>query len=110
MPHTYEELKKKTVAELREIAKDVEHDAVQGHTQMNKDHLLPALCRALGIDTHEHHAASGEVKVAARGRMHELKTLRAQAVEAHDHEGLKAIRREYHRLNHKLREAARKPV
>jgi hypothetical protein len=39
-PITYEDLKKKTVAELREIAKGLTHDAVQGYTQMNKDHLL----------------------------------------------------------------------
>src|SRR5688572_17091215 len=50
MAHTYEELKKKTVAELRDIAKDIEHEAVQGFTQMNKDHLLPAICKALGIE------------------------------------------------------------
>ena len=58
MAHTYEELKKKTIAELRDIAKDIQHEAVQGYTQLNKDHLLPALCKALGIDSHAHHAAA----------------------------------------------------
>ncbi len=53
--HTYEELKKKTVAELREIAKDLKHEAIKGYSQLNKEHLLPALCQALGIDAHEHH-------------------------------------------------------
>ena len=48
MAHTYEELSKMTVVELRDIAKDVDHEAVQGATQMNKEHLLPALCKALG--------------------------------------------------------------
>ena len=38
MAHTYHELKLMTVQELREIAKDVPHDAVQGFSQMNKDH------------------------------------------------------------------------
>jgi hypothetical protein len=38
MAPTYEELKKKTVAELREIAKGLHDDAVQGYTQMNKEH------------------------------------------------------------------------
>jgi len=108
MPHTYEELKKMTLAQLRNIAKDSEHEAVQGYTQMNKEHLLPAVCRALGIDAHEHHAAVGEEKLAARARMHELKAQRAQAAEAHDHERLKSIRREYHHLNHELRAAARR--
>ncbi len=55
MPHTYEELKSRTLAELREIAKGSSSEAVQGYSQMNKDHLLPALCTALGIDVHEHH-------------------------------------------------------
>ena len=50
MAHTYEELRKKTVAELRDIAKDIQHDAVQGFSQMNKEHLLPAICKALGIE------------------------------------------------------------
>jgi rubrerythrin len=43
MAHTYEQLKHMTLADLREIAKDTEHDAVQGYTQMNKDHLIGAL-------------------------------------------------------------------
>ena len=48
MAHTYHQLKEKTIQELRDIAKDVQHDAVQGFSQMNKEHLLPALCTALG--------------------------------------------------------------
>ncbi len=35
--HTYEELKKKTVAELREIAKDLKHEAIKGYSQLNKE-------------------------------------------------------------------------
>ena len=110
MAHTYESLKKKTIAELRDIAKDLPHDAVQGFTQMNKDHLLPAVCAALGIDAHEHHAAHGEIKSAAKTKMRELRARRQQAIEAHDGEALKAIRREYHHLNHQLRVDARRPA
>src|SRR5438477_12451228 len=55
MAQTYEELKKKTIDELREIAKGIDNEAVKGYTQMNKEHLLPAVCKALGIDTHVHH-------------------------------------------------------
>jgi len=108
MAYSYEELKKKTMAELRDIAKDVQHDAVQGYTQMNKDHLLPALCTALGIDAREHHVAHGAEKSQARARMHELKRKRLEALEAGDHAALKAIRREYHRWNHKLRVDAKR--
>ena len=109
MAHTYEELKKKTIAELRDIAKELTHDAVQGYSQMNKEHLLPALCTALGIDAHVHHTAHGEVKAAARARLKELRGLREQAIAAHDHTALHTIRREYHRLNHSLRVDARRP-
>ena len=49
MEHTYEELKHKTVQQLREIAAELDHPAVQGATQMNKEHLIPAVCEALGI-------------------------------------------------------------
>ena len=59
MAHTYEELKKKTIEDLREIAKGLEHDAVKGYTQMNKEHLLPAICKALGIDVPQAPAPRG---------------------------------------------------
>jgi hypothetical protein len=97
--HTYEELKGKTVAELREIAKD----SVQGASQMNKDKLLPALCRALGIESHAHHEVHGIDKSAVKVKMRDLKTERAQALDAHDHERLKSIRRHMHKLNHQIR-------
>jgi DNA-binding IclR family transcriptional regulator len=103
MAHSYEELKKKTVEELREIAKDLEHPAVQGYSQMNKEHLLPALCKALGVDTHEHHAAHGIDKPAIKAKMRELKTKRDAAIEAHDHGALKSVRRQIHGLNRQIR-------
>jgi DNA-binding IclR family transcriptional regulator len=109
MAHTYEDLKKKTLADLRDLAKDLQHEAVQGYTQMNKDHLLPAICKALGIDAREHHAAHGALKIATRARMKALRAKRQEAVSAGDSAALKAIRREYHHLNHRLRIDARKP-
>jgi hypothetical protein len=108
MAHTYEELKKKTVAELREIAKDVEHEAVQGFTQMNKEHLLPALCKALGIDAHEHHAAALAQKASVKTKMRELKAARDKAQSGGDHDQLRALRRQYHALNHELRRSAKR--
>jgi hypothetical protein len=107
MAYTYEELKKKTIADLREIAKGIEHDAVQGYTQMNKDHLLPALCKALGIDSHAHHAAEISQKDSMKAKMRELKQERAKAIDVGDHERLHQIRREYHWLNHSLRSSAK---
>jgi hypothetical protein len=99
MTYTFDQLKGKTVAELREIAKD----AVQGASQMNKDKLLPALCNALGIELHAHHEVHGIDKPAVKTQMRELKTERDKAVDAHDHERLKSIRRQMHRLNHQIR-------
>ena len=110
MAHTFHDLKLMTLAQLRDIAKDLQHDAVKGYTQMNKDHLLPALCTALGIEAHEHHAAHGELKMKAKARMRELKSRREQAIKSGDHAQVKAIRREYHHLNHQLRIDARKPA
>lgn len=103
MAHTYRELKEKTVAELREIAKGVQHDAVQGYSQMNKDRLLPALCRALNVDMAEHHVASGIDKPAIKLKMRELKKKRADALEAHDSDALRSIRRQRHALNRQIR-------
>src|SRR5512138_1446811 len=100
MAHTYQELKKRTIDELREIAKGVEnHEAVQGFSQMNKDRLLPALCKALGIDTREHHDVVGIDKAAIKAKMHALRLQRATAVQSHDETQLKSIRRQLHHLN-----------
>lgn len=99
MAHTYEELREKTVAELREIAKD----SVQGSSQMNKEHLLPALCKALGIDMHEHHTVRGIDKQAIKAQIRTLKQERDRAIDTHDHLRLKSIRRQMHRLNHQIR-------
>ena len=103
MTFTYHQLKAKTVAELREIAKGIQHEAVQGYTQLNKEHLLLALCKALDIPTHEHHSVGGIDKAAVKATMRTLRAERAAAIEAGDHEKLKAVRRHLHALNHDIR-------
>ena len=103
MAQTYHDLKRKTLAELREIAKGIQDERVQGHSQMNKEHLLPALCQALGIDVHEHHTFSGIDKATIKSTIRELKKRRDAALEAHDHEQLHSLRRQIHRLNHQIR-------
>lgn len=104
MAYTYEALKAKTLAELREIAST---EKVQGYSQMNKDHLLPVLCTALGIDTHEHHAVVGIDKAGIKAKMRELKKQRDAAIEAHDHTVLHSVRRQLHGMNHQLRSHAK---
>ena len=92
------------MAELREIAKDLKHEATKGYSQLNKEHLLPALCQALGIEAHEHHHVVGAFdKSAMKVKMRALKAERQAALEAHDHGKLKAVRRHLHRLNHEVR-------
>ena len=52
MSYTYQELKHTKMGDLRKIAEGLDHEAVRGYTQLNKNQLLLALCGALGIDTH----------------------------------------------------------
>ena len=105
MAYTYDELRHKTVAELREIAAANEHEALQGYTQLNKEHLLLALAKALGIDTHEHHEVRGINKTEIKARIRELKKKRDEAIAAHDHTQLKTVRRQLHRLKRNIHKA-----
>ena len=104
MEYTFEQLKHKTVAELREIAKGNEHEALQGYTQLNKEHLLVALSKALGIQ-HEHHDVVGVDKAAIKARIREVKKKRDEALAAHDRAQLKVARRTIHRLKRRIHKA-----
>jgi hypothetical protein len=108
--YTYEELKRKTVAELRELASSLQHEAVQGYTQLNKQHLLPALCKALGIEAHEHHAAVAAEKSMIKTQMREIKAAADKARAAGDYETLHRLRRQHHSLNHSLRASAKRAM
>lgn len=104
MELTYEQLRHKNLAELRDMAKGIDHEAVQGYTQMNKEHLVAGLAKALGIQ-HEHHSAVGIDKATIKSRIRELKTQRAAAIEAHDSAQLKVVRRTIHRLKRQIHKA-----
>ncbi len=105
MAYTFEELKHKTVAELREIAVGIEHEALQGYTQLNKERLLTALCQALHIETHGHYQVVGINKYEIKAQIHDLKKQRDAALTAHDHAQLKTVRREIHHLKRKMHRA-----
>ena len=107
MSYTHEELKKKKVAELREIAAGIEHEAVKGYTQLNKDHLLQALCTALSISTHEHHTAKITGKARIKEKIKELKSKRNEALKSQNSAELKIIFRRIHHLKRELRKAAK---
>ena len=51
---------------------------------MNKEHLLPALCKALGIEYHKHphHEAVGIDKAKLKARMHAAEGEKEKAIEA----------------------------
>ncbi len=102
---SFDQLKHSTVAELREIAKGIEHEALQGYTQLNKDHLITALCKALSIDPHVHHEARGIDKARFKAKLKELKKERDAALAAHDHEKLREIRHHRRSLMHRIRKA-----
>lgn len=103
--YNYNQLKHTTVAELRDIASEIEDEALKGYTQLNKEHLIELLCKVLNIDMHVHHEVVGIDKGAIKKRMRELKIERQKALEEQDHKKLKEIRRKLHRQNRKIRRA-----
>jgi hypothetical protein len=99
----YNELKHKTVAQLREIAAGLE--GLTGYTQMRKEQVLEAICRHQGIDMHAHHVAMGIDKTSIKRSIRELKAKRDEAIAVHDAIALKRVRRKIHRLKRRLRQA-----
>ena len=106
MAHTYEELHKMTVPQLRELAEAQGSDDLKGFKSLHKAPLLQLLCKVLGVEPHEHHTAKGIDKAAVKAQMRELKTARGAAIETHDHKELKVVRRKIHRLNRQIRRAS----
>lgn len=105
MAYTYEQLHKMRVADLREIAKDLEHEELQGYTTMHKEQLVPALCHALGIEDHVHHEVVGLDKTKIKQQIRQLKKIRDEALEEKDAEKLRKARAGISRLKKKLRRA-----
>ena len=108
MAYSYQELKKKTVAQLREIAKGIQNEAVKGYSQLNKEHLLVGLCTALGIDHRVHHVAHGIDKTKIKGEIKALKKQRDEILAAgadKDRKKLTLARAKIHRLKRELRKA-----
>jgi hypothetical protein len=105
MAHTYEELKKKTVAELREIAAGINDEAVKGYSQLNKQHLLVAMCKALKIEAHAHHAADMANKAGIKTKIKLLKSKRDEAITSKNHGALKHLRRRIHFMKRELHKA-----
>ncbi len=105
MAYSYEELHKKTVAQLRKIAEELDKEELRGFMTMHKFELLPALCKALGIEAHAHHKALGIDKTGLKAQIDELKKRRDAAAEAGDMEQLRHLRHKIKRLKRKIRRA-----
>ena len=105
MPQTYEELKGKKVAELRQIAEGIDHEAVRGFSTMHKEQLVVALCAALGIEAQVHHEVVGVNKNRIKARIRELKTERDEALASGDREAYRRAIRQIHRHKRRLRRA-----
>ncbi len=103
MSFTFDELKHKTVAQLREIAKEEEHEALKGYTQLNKEHLLEALCKALSIEMHKHTIVVDIDKAGIKSKIKDLKKKRDEVIAAGNHVALKQIRRQIHHKKRILR-------
>ena len=106
MDYTFDELKHKNVGQLREIAKEIEHEAVQGYTQLNKEHLLEAICKALNIDMHVHHEIVGVDKAKIKKEIRALKKLRDEAIANKKKADLIKARKKIRDLKKTLRKAA----
>lgn len=104
--YAYDELKGMTVVQMREIAEGLgEHDELHGYTTMHKEELIVALCKAQGIEAHEHHEVVGIDKAAVKAKIRELKEQRAALIEAGDRKQLKVVRRRIRGLKRKIHKA-----
>jgi len=96
----YEELSKKTVNDLREMAQ--EHEDIVGASGKTKEELIDIFCEKLGIEK-PHTVVVGLDKGKVKAEIRALKKERDQALEAKDGTKLKRTRQKIHRLRHKLR-------
>ena len=99
----FHELRIMTIAQLREVAEGIE--GLTGHTQMRKQQLLELICRHMNIQMHEHHDVLGIDKGGIKRQIRELKRQRDAALEVHDHDQIRRVRRHIHRLKRQIRRA-----
>ena len=103
MSYTYEQLHAMTVAQLRDIANGIQHEAVAGFSTMHKEKLLPAICHALGIEAKVHHEVIGIDKSAVKAEIRSLKQKKAEALTSNDKKQFMQLLRRIHDLKLKLR-------
>jgi hypothetical protein len=74
-------------------------------TQLNKDQLIPKICKQLGIDMHEHQEVKGIDKTPIKKQIRDLKKSRDEAIAAKDRKKIKETRRRIHSLKRRLHAA-----
>lgn len=89
---TYEQLSKMKVAELRQIAENLQQEELKGVATMHKEKLLPLLCKALGVEAHTHHEVVGVNKTAIKQKIRALKKQRDEAIQAKKYDELRQVR------------------
>lgn len=104
MAHTHDDLKKKTVEQLQEIAAGLDEAKVPDYKTLAKDDLVKLLCSALDIKPAAD--AAGLEKAKIKTQIHALKGKRNQAIEAHDAKQLKWTRLNIKRLKQKIRQVS----
>jgi uncharacterized protein YpiB (UPF0302 family) len=72
---------------------------------MHKEKLVPALCKALGIDAHFHHQVIGVNKAQIKAEIKVLKAKRDEALKAKDSETFRGAMKQIHQLKNKLRKS-----
>ncbi len=98
----WHDLEKMTVVQLRE---DAHEKGMKGVHGLNKAQLLHGLAEILGIEK-PHEELSDDVSHSKSDLKHQIRDLkleRAKYSEAHDHKGLKQVRRQIHGLKRKIR-------
>ena len=98
----WHDLEKTTLIKLRDMAHD---QGMKGVTGWNKEKLVEELAGQLSIEKpHEDMTAiKFHSKTDLKLKIRELKLERNSLIEAHDHKGLKTVRRQIHGLKRQIR-------
>ena len=98
----WHDLEKMTVVKLREEAHE---KGLKGVSGKNKAQLVEELAGVLGLEKPHEELTDRSVhsKSDLKHQIQELKAQRAKLIEAHDHKGLKAVRRKVHGLKRQIK-------
>ena len=98
----WHDLEQMTIVKLREVGQDKGITSLSGK---NKAEQIEELAGVLGIEKPHEELTDTTVqsKSDLKRQLRELKSQRNQLIEAHDHKGLKAVRRKAHGLKREIK-------